>query len=892
MQSFSTFLAAFEMQCQRQGESTALVHNEHTWTYKDLDCASDKVANDLLLQGIGHGSIVALFCQRSMPAVASMIAVMKSGAAFMPVDMAFPNERIRFLLDDAAVSGVIADSDQSERLTGLALSSEMVILSISNNAEVADNASLITPASKAPSNPPNSSSHNTASTQSSADDTAYVMYTSGSTGKPKGVVISHAALACYCIADIDAYELTASDRTLQFSTLSFDISIEEIFPPLCIGSTVILRPSGRSDAQIELSDIIDTYQITAVHLATGYWHEWVDLMKSTDARVPTSLRLMVVTGEKVSPEHYYRWLTLESKPVLWANAYGPTEATVSATVFVPPAGWQGKALPIGKPLLGYSAYILDKDLQPVSDGETGDLYIGGGALSEGYLNRPELNESVFLADPFSRETDARMYKTGDLARWLDDGNIDYAGRIDHQIKVGSYRVEPGEIENIINSHPGVNESLVSAHTINSKTQLIAYIASEDESLDVSDIADYLSEKLPAFMLPGRYLLMKVFPKTINGKIDRDALPDAQSAVVARRAAAVAPRSKIERALCDIWCDILSLPDLSVDDSFISLGGDSLMAIRAIARIQKDLDFTVSTRDFFFLDTVALLAGHMEGKAVPRRVPAPEPMFITSRDRQIYTLLQRPAEHNDNGHGLLLVPPLGNEQRRVQRPLRILMQNLSRQGYTLMRFDWRGTANSSGSTDQINSLQPWVEDLEDAAEQLATHVNKIDIVAIRFGALVAANSPVTAKTINNRYYWDPIPSGQHWLEEMEKLQKGILNDTFKFLRKRKLKSGESSEYAGINISSALKNALERESLTTRLVENSWNQSAQLIVPTTPTTNPFETLSCTLHTVEESNDWTNPRTTGSDMTINKAASLLANLLEKQQNSNEEFGRINSA
>ena len=883
MQSFSTFLAAFELQCQQRAESIALVHGEHTWTYADLDYASDKVATDLLHQGIEHGSIVALFCERSMHAIASMIAVMKAGAAFMPVDLAFPNERIRFLLNDAAVTGIIADKDQSDRLAALNLSSEIAVLPISNNTEVANNATLKISANSAPKS---------LRGVRTAEEVAYVMYTSGSTGKPKGVVISHAALACYCAADITAYELSSSDRTLQFSTLSFDISIEEIFPPLCVGSTVVLRPRDRSDAQIELSDIIETYKISAIHLATGYWHEWVDLMKSAETYVPSSLRLMVVTGEKVSPEHYYRWLTLASKPVLWANAYGPTEATVSATVFVPPAGWQGKALPIGKPLLGYSAYILDKDLRPVSDDETGDLYIGGGALSDGYLNRPKLNKSVFLSDPFTPETGARMYKTGDLARWLDDGNIDYAGRTDHQIKVGSYRVEPGEIENIINSHSGVNESLISAQTANGKTTLIAYVASEDESLDISGIADFLSEKLPPFMLPGRYLLMKVFPKTINGKIDRDALPDAHLATVARRAVAVAPQSETEKKLCHIWCDILSQPNISIDDSFISLGGDSLMAIRAIARIQKELDYTISTRDFFFLDTVALLAGHMEGKAVQRRVPAPEPLFINSRSRQIYAVLQRPEAHNDNRRGLLLVPPLGNEQRRAQRPLRNLMQNLSRQGYTLMRFDWRGTANSSGSTDQFNTLQPWIEDLEDAAEQLATHVNSIDIIAIRFGALIAALAPALSSPINCRYYWDPILSGRQWLEEMEELQKGIVSDTYRFLRTRKMKPGEASEFAGIEINKSLKHALKNESFISRVIENIWNQSAHLILPSALQTNPFGAVDCKLYTVDESNDWTNPRTTNSDMAINKTASLLTDLLAEQPSANNEVQRINRA
>lgn len=876
MQHSSNFLATFDSQCRKNGESIALVHDESSWTYKELDRVSDQTAAELAHKGIVQGAMVALFCDRSVQAIAAMIAVMKTGAAFVPIDAAFPDERICYMLDDASVTGIIAYKNQAERLHQLNLSSEIVVHWITENGF----------SNNKQSNSPNAIALKdavlaVAHSQSFSDAIAYVMYTSGSTGKPKGVAISHAALDCYCRADAQVYELASSERTLQFSTLSFDISIEEIFPPLCVGSTVVLRPSVRSDAQIELSDIIESHAVSAVHLATGYWHEWVDLMMATGERVPPSLRLMVVTGEKVSPEHYYRWLSLLSKPVLWANAYGPTETTVSATVFIPQHDWQGKALPIGKPLPGYCAYILDDNMQAVPTGETGDLYIGGGALSVGYLNRPELNRSVFLPNPFSTDSHARMYKTGDLARWLDDGNIDYAGRIDHQIKVGSYRVEPGEIENTINSHTGVNESLVAAITMNRKTQLIAYVAGTDESLSVSDLADFLIDKLPAYMIPNQYLLMDVMPKTINGKIDRDALPDAKHAVVARRGCSIAPQSYTERQLCRIWCDIFGISTVSIDDSFISLGGDSLMAISAIACIQKDLEFTVSTRDFFFLDTIALLAGHMEGKRVPKRVPAPAPAFINSHCRQIYTVLQSPAAHNNNGRGILLVPPLGNEQRRVQRPFRSLMQNLSRQGYTLMRFDWRGTGNSSGSTDQINSLQPWVEDIQDAAKQLALQVDSIDVVAVRFGALVASLTPSTHLPINCHYYWDPVVSGKAWLQDMEELHHGILNDTYRFLRPRKKMPGSNREYAGLELNDLLIAALKDESLVSNLTEKKCTQLAKLILPASSEVGQISMLQCELFLVDEYNDWTNARTTTDDMKINLAANQLVDLLSKYHN-----------
>jgi len=659
--------------------ATALKHDNSSCTYAQLETYSDQIAARLIEVNIQKGDGVALCLDRSIQAIAAMLGVFKAGAFFVPLDPTFPPDRVAYTIEDAGIRALLCSTaNQSDfQFTDL----PVVLpgdIPVTTQKALTD---LPLP---------------------DADDRAYVMYTSGSTGKPKGVAISHGALFNYCIADASIFKLQAKDRTLQFSTLAFDIAIEEIFPPLMVGSTVVVRPSERSNAQIELSDIVEKYSITALHLATGYWHEWVDLMSAANVKVSPDIRLMVVTGEKVSPEHYQRWQSLVSEPVLWANAYGPTETTVSATVFIPPPGWHGKSMPIGKPLHNYTAYILDENGRQLGTNETGELFIGGSSLAEGYLNKPDLTDDVFVSDPFSTSQGARMYRTGDLARWLPDGNIEYAGRIDHQLKVGSYRIEPGEIENAINEHEQVKEALVVADEINNKKLLLAYIASDYEHLTASTLSSFLQTNLPRYMIPARYVLMKNLPKTLNGKIDRKALPDGSNAVLPQNCDYIAPVGDIQKKLCLIWSEILGIPLVGTSDSFVSLGGDSLLAVKTISRIQSDLNFTISTRDFFYLDTVALLAGYIEGKAVSKIVPAPDIRYITKKGRQIYTVLQ-PADQDSNKRiGVLLVPPLGNENRRSQRPLRILTQNLARLGFTSLRFDWTGTGNSSGLSEDIDS----------------------------------------------------------------------------------------------------------------------------------------------------------------------------------------------
>ncbi len=885
----TTFLTEFDKQCLLRPTAVALVHEERAMSYAQLERLSLRMAGQLIERGLVKGDAVALMCERSIVTIAAMLATLRAGCVFVPIDTALPNDRVEYMLTDAGVRCIVTDVATAGRLQHLSACQNAIVVDSDELAaepcpyEAAAEANALLeqhaqePLLESDLHPATGdwpALHET--------DRAYIMYTSGSTGKPKGVPISHGALHCYCSADVQVYQLQPDDRTLQFASLSFDICIEEIFPPLSIGSTVVLRPVDLSDAQIELSDIIDRFRISAVHLATGYWHEWVDLLMASGKSAPASLRLMVVTGDKVSAEHYQRWQSLTRQTVLWANAYGPTETTVTATVFLPPGDWLGDTMPIGKPLPGYSACILDAEGRALGPGETGELHIGGAALAEGYLNRPEQTARAFVADTFSPQEGARLYRTGDLARWLDDGNIAYVGRIDQQMKVGSFRIEPGEIENAINTCPGVSESLVCVVEQSEQRHLFAYVASADTALQAVDVAIHLQALLPVWMMPSRYCFMAQFLKTLNGKIDRQALPDPASGEAVRSAAYVAPGNELERALCQIWSQVLGLPEIGVDDSFIALGGDSLQAVRAIAEIQQQLNVTLSTRDFFFLGSVALLAGHIQGNGVARQVPPPAPAFINRRGRQLYTVLQQPPPDKDNERGLLLVPALGNEQRRLQRPMRSLMQNFSRLGYTVLRFDWTGTGNSSDEPESVREIQDWVNDIYDAAGLLATQARSIDVVAFRTGALMAAAADLDDWPINARYYWDPVLSGKQWLMQMHKLHKATLEDTERFALPRRISKGAAGirDCAGLRLKTGLCESLSSMNLVQTLQDRDEAEYAHLLIAPEMADDEqlrlADSAGLDVQLIDESTDWLDSRACAPDMSVTRGARVLGDKL----------------
>jgi len=788
------FPSLFRAAVARWPHSLAVLDDSCSLTFSQLDDKSNRIANFLISNGLRDGETVGLCVKNSAVAIAAMIGVMKAGGVFVPLDPDFPADRIAFMAGDASINLIFCESSFRNRFDS------------STAATANPRRKLIDPDCVEI----DTFSDNDPHCPIDPNHLAYIMYTSGSTGMPKGVQIEHRALAAYCFADVEIYHLTSQDRTLQFGTLNFDIAIEEIFPPLLVGGSVIVRPRDRADDEIELSAIIRASEITALHVAAAYWHEWVDLMHAAGQCVPESLRLVIVTGEKVSPVHYQRWLSLvdpRNDSLLWCNAYGPTETTVTATVFIPPKGWSGDNMPIGKPLKRYKAYILDPQDRPLATGETGELYIGGEALARGYLNRPDKNAEAFREVRFPDGVTRRIYKTGDLARWLPSGDIEFAGRIDHQIKLGSYRIEPQEIEHHLALHPRVREALVCCDEVDGRKCLTAYIACGNESLTPSDMIDSVSGQLPDYMIPQRYIFVESFPKTINGKIDRRSLPPASAAIASRSTVNVQPDTETQRCLAAIFADVLQLDSIGIYDDFFELGGSSLLVTRVIAQVRKHFDMPIPVRDFFANPTVAMIAALLDqrassgqtasGQTTSTAVNAPAPALPTPHP----FFFESNAEPNESGdptrlfavhyppcatplnHAVLICSPEGNEYVRSHRNLQQLALLLSRIGADVMRFDFAAHGNSGGDAAAVGP-QRWQRDILDSLDILVKlcQPSRVTVVAMRLGATLAANTSLEG--VDDLILIDPVLCGDTYLSMLEEFDETELSGLSRYDRVRR------------------------------------------------------------------------------------------------------------
>ncbi|XMB50532.1 non-ribosomal peptide synthetase [Pseudomonas fluorescens] len=573
----------FSQQASQRPDAPALTFAGVTLSYAQLDERANRLAWMLRERGVGPQVRVGLALPRSLEMVIGLLAILKAGGAYVPLDPEYPLDRLHYMIEDSGIGLLLSDAALFEALGELPAT--VACWCLEDDSPVLANY----PAEALPF-------------VSLAQHQAYLIYTSGSTGKPKGVVVSHGEIAMHCQAVIERFDMRPDDCELHFYSINFDAATERLLVPLLCGARVVLRAQGQWDAE-EICALIRTHRINVLGFTPSYGSQLAQWLATQQQTLP--VRMCITGGEALTGEHLQR-IRAAFTPQLFFNAYGPTETVVMPLASLAPEQLEEGAgsVPIGSIVGARVAYILDADLALVPQGASGELYIGGAGLAQGYHQRPGMTAERFVADPFAAKG-GRLYRTGDLVRQRADGLVEYLGRIDHQVKIRGFRIELGEIETRLLEHEAVREAVVLALDAPSGKQLVAYLVSDAEHVALRDaLKAHLKAQLPDYMVPAHLIVLQSMPLTANGKLDRRALPEPDPE--ANRQAYVAPRSELEHSLAAIWCAVLNVEQVGLDDNFFELGGDSILSIQVVSRArQAGIHF--SPRDLFQHQTVQSLA---------------------------------------------------------------------------------------------------------------------------------------------------------------------------------------------------------------------------------------------------------------------------------------------
>jgi amino acid adenylation domain-containing protein len=573
----------FETQVGRTPDAVAVISKNARLTYSQLNRRANRVARYLRERGVGPEVLVGICLRRSVDMVAASLGILKAGGAYLPLDPAYPRERLSFLLADSGVSLVLTEQ---QLVANLADNTFEAVCFDCNNPDIAQQCT------------------DNCENDTATDHLAYVIYTSGSTGSPKGVEITHRGLLNLVSWHQQTFEVTPEDRATHLASVGFDAAIWETWPYLAAGACLHLPDEVTRLSPEGLRDWLVTEQITISFLPTVL----AERIMSLDWAASTALRILLTGAEAL------RQYPSAKLPFKVVNNYGPTECTVVATSGLVPPGIRSAALPtIGRPIANTQVYILDENLQQVPAGVAGDLHIGGAGVARGYRNAPNLTAEKFIPDPFSDELNGRLYKTGDVARYLPNGEIAYLGRIDDQIKMMGYRIEPNEIVAVLDRHPSVKTSVVVARADgSSEKHLVAYVVFDAKSQSsAAELRRFLGNELPEYMVPAVFVQLEALPLTANGKIDRRALPAPDYENTLHDQPFTAPSTPIEERLAVVLCALLELDQVSVHDNFFFLGGHSLLGTQLIAQIRCNFGVEVALRTLFDTPTIAELSSEIE-----------------------------------------------------------------------------------------------------------------------------------------------------------------------------------------------------------------------------------------------------------------------------------------
>ena len=755
-----------EEQAGRTPGAVAVAFQGRYLTYAELDARANRVAQALSRHGCGRGDYVGICMERSLDLVVAMLAVLKAGCAYVPLDPAFPRERLSFMMADAGIRVLLTQT----AVSGSSPGPGCVVIDVDVHA--AEHAVLDPSPPRAEVGPM---------------DLAYLIYTSGSTGQPKGVCIEHRALVNFLTAMQAAPGIQTGDVLLSVTTPSFDIFGLEVYLPLVTG------------ARVEIASYESTVDADA--LAGALEHSGATLMQATPAtwqmlvsggwRGQRGLKALC-GGEALTPTLAAQ--LRERTASLW-NLYGPTETTIWSTVERVDVQTLDGAVSIGRPIANTRIYILDAALQPVPVGVTGELCIGGDGVARGYLKRAALTADRFLPDPFCGEPGARIYRTGDLARYRHDGRIEYLGRSDGQVKVRGYRIELGEVEAALSAIEGVRQAaVVCREDTPGDAWLVGYVVSDaGAGLDPERLRAQLRERLPGYMVPAAFVNLPDLPLTPNAKVDRLALPAPTGAARVQARRFRVPTKPAEQALAEVWRELLGVDTIRLDDNFFDLGGHSLLAVKAIFAMKQRTGIAISPTKYMMQNlgqiavhyaphwgAVEAAPGTRDGDACPAMspdigIPLPaseadqvaelEPLYFGAAST-LFACLHAPQGRPRTDRAVVICQATGPEYTRCHRSLRILAAMLARSGHPVLRFDYYATGDSLGEGEEA-SVARWQDDIATAADFIRDRCpgTRLTLVGVRMGATLAARHAVERGGVARLVLWDPVLDGRAFVEDL-------------------------------------------------------------------------------------------------------------------------------
>lgn len=748
IQEDARFYKQFLENAEKTPEKIAVISEAGELTYQQLKDKAVILYNELLAQGVKPGDMVAMLLSRSEFLAVSMIATHMAGATYLPLDPEYPESRIQYILQDAQAKFVILE----RALDGLIETESTTRIYAQEVIAAEANTQLDT-------------------VPQHENSLAYVIYTSGSTGNPKGVMITQRNLLNFLQSMSKEPGLSADDTLLAVTTISFDIAVLEILLPLFVGGKTIIADRLKSYDPTALASLIEEHEVTVMQATPSTWQ----MMVSSGWQGKQNLKLL--TGGEALPAKLSKQLQ-DLAGEVW-NMYGPTETTVWSTCCQ--LLDDNKEPSIGKPIDNTQIYVLDEKNRLVPDGVFGELCIGGEGVAAGYMNRAELNAERFIRNPFDKQNETNIYKTGDLVRYGQNADLEYAGRLDFQVKVRGYRIELGEIESALEQFEMIEQAVVAVRESHDGDKRIVayYILNDLEQFDLSLLKNYLNEKLPAFMVPQNFEQLDEFPLTPNGKVDRKKLPQPTFEEHQVGEDFVEASTETEKKLVAIWQEMIGIENISVDSRFFDAGGHSLLAMQVIARVKNELGTEISPLAMI-RDSLEQIAASIDGVSKkpsrPAAASATETItpYFFGADNSLFGSYHRPMKQVAPKGAVLLCSPIYMEGINAHWAYRRLATQLVAAGFEVLRFDYFGTGDSLGD-DAEGNVDIWCDNVRQAASELRQRAkcDSISVVGLRFGATIASLANLSA--IDKLVLWEPVIQGQLYVDDLRAKYKDTLKE---------------------------------------------------------------------------------------------------------------------